>query len=139
MSLIIEKELWNKIIKAQRLTSLEKEMLNEQNKHIKGEKNLFVINIGRLPHNKSYFCIRETASGYYVQSFDTTVLYVSKKTGRLLNVWGGYSRATMVHINKGLDWIRENTDTVPQLKRLSGGRYFSLPLYAGMGKMFKVA
>ena len=121
------------------MTSLEREKKSERNWEVKGQTALHVIEIGRMPHNKSYYCIRETRSGYYVQSFDTTVLYVSKKTGRLLNVWGGYSRATMVHINKGLDWIRENTETVPQLKRLSGGRYFSLPLYAGMGKMFKVA
>ena len=121
------------------MTALEREKRDETRRKVAGETALHLIDIGRMPHNKSYFCIRETANGYYVQSFDTTVLYVSKKTGRLLNVWGGYSRATMVHINKGLDWIRENTETVPQLKRLSGGRYFSLPLYAGMGKMFKVA
>lgn len=109
------------------MTRAERERANEHSRKVAGEKTLTIVELGRMPRNKSYFCIRETTFGYYVQSFDTIVLYVSKKGGRLVNTWGGYTRGTMVHINKALDWIRENTKTVPALKYLSGERYFRLP------------
>ena len=115
------------------MTALEREKRDENKRKVKGQKVLHLVDIGRIPHNKSYFCIRETASGYYVQSFETIVLYISKKDGSLTRCWDGWSRGTMAHMNYGLWWIRTNTKTVPALKRLSGDRYFRLPYrWAGM-------
>lgn len=109
------------------MTALEREKRDENKRKVKGQKVLHIIETGRMPFSKSYYCIRETASGYYVQSFDTIVLYVSKKGGRITNTWGGYTRSTMVHINYALNWIKQNTQTKPERLYLSGEKYCRLP------------
>jgi len=109
------------------MTRAERERANEKNRKVRGQKALHLVEIGRTPCNKSYFCIRETASGYYVQSFETIVLYVSKNGGKITRTWNSYTRATTCHINHALEWIRTNTKTVPALKRLSSERYCCLP------------
>lgn len=109
------------------MTALEREKRDERNWKVKGQTVLHIVDIGRMPHNKSYFCIRETASGYYVQSFNTIVLYVSKNGGKITNTWGGYTRSTMVHINYALEWINKNTQTKPERLYLSGDKYCRLP------------
>ena len=109
------------------MTALEREKRNESKRKVKGEKARHIVDIGRMPHNKSYFCIRETTSGYYVQSFDTIVLYVSKNSGKLTNTWGSDSRATMVHVNYALNWIKQNTQTGPERLYLSSEKYCRLP------------
>lgn len=109
------------------MTRAERERANEHSRKVAGEKTLTIVELGRMPCNKSYFCVRETRNGYYVQSFDTIVLYVSKKDGKITRTWGYYTRATTVHINKALEWIRTNTQTVPALKHLSSERYSRLP------------
>jgi len=109
------------------MTRSEKERADEYKWEVKGQTALHLIEIGRMPHNKSYFCIRETRNGYYVQSFETIVLYVSKNGGRITRTWNSYTRATTCHINHALEWIRTNTKTVPALKRLSSERYCCLP------------
>lgn len=109
------------------MTALEREKKDERNWKVKGEKVLHIVDIGIIPHNKSYFCIRETRNGFYVQSFNTVVLYVSKNGGKITRTWNSYTRATTCHINYALEWIRTNTKTVPALKRLSSERYCCLP------------
>ena len=109
------------------MTALEREKRDENKRKVRGQKVLHLIDTGRVPFSKSYFCIRETAAGYYVQSFETIVLYVSKNGGRLTRCWDYWSRATTAHMNHALDWIRTNTKTVPALKRLSSERYLRLP------------
>ena len=121
------------------MTRLEKERADEYKWKVKGQTALHVIEIGRMPHNKSYFCIRETRNGYYVQSFNTVVLYVSKKDGRLVNTWGSWTRATTVHINKALEWIRQNTQTVPERRYLSSDRYMKLPIHGEAGNLYQIA
>ena len=109
------------------MTRAERERSNEKNRKVRGQKALHLVEIGRMPFNKSYFCIRETASGYYVQSFDTIVLYVSKNGGKLTRTWDDYTRATMVHINYALNWIKQNTQTRPKRLYLSSKNYCHLP------------
>lgn len=109
------------------MTALEREKRDERNWRVKGQTVLHVVDIGRIPHNKSYFCIRETASGYYVQSFNTIVLYVSKNGGKITRCWHGYTRGTMTHINHALWWIKNATNTWPEHHRLSGNQYCCLP------------
>lgn len=109
------------------MTALEREKRDERNWKVKGQIMLHVVEIGRMPHTKSYFCIRETRNGFYVQSFNTVVLYVSKNGGNITRTWNSYTRATTCHINYALEWIRTNTKTVPALKRLSSERYCCLP------------
>ena len=121
------------------MTTLERERRNEAKKEVKGQISLYVVDIGRQPCNKSYFCIRETRCGYYVQSFQTVVLYVSKKSGKITNTWGNYTRGTMVHINKALEWITKNTQTIPQFKRLSGNKYCELPVLRAGAMLYDIA
>jgi hypothetical protein len=109
------------------MTALEREKRDERNRKVKGEKALHIVDIGVIPHNKSYFCIRETASGYYVQSFETIVLYVSKNSGRITRTWNSYTRATTCHINYALNWIEQNTQTKPERLHLSSEKYCRLP------------
>ena len=120
------------------MTQLEREKSNEKKREVKGQTMLHIVEIGRVPHNKSYFCVRETRNGYYLQSFDTIVLYVSKKDGRLTRSWDHYTRATTTHINKALEWIRTNTQTVPEKRRLSGESYANLPMLNALGKLYEV-
>ena len=116
------------------MTRSEKERIQEFNYTIRGQKKVHIVEVGVLPCNKSYCVIRETASGYYIQSFDTIVLYVSKKNGKLVNTWGSYSKATIIHINKALNWIKDNTETMPKRNHLSNDQYCKLSFAPSMGQ-----
>lgn len=109
------------------MTALEREKRDERNWRVKGQTVLHVVDIGRIPHNRSYFCIRETRNGFYVQSFNTVVLYVSKRNGKITRTWNGYSRASLVHINYALWWIKNSTQTWPEHLHLTGDQYYCLP------------
>ena len=115
------------------MTALEREKRSEEKRKVKGQTMLHIVDIGRVPHNKSYFCVRETRNGYYVQSFDTIVLYVSKNGGKIIRTWKGFSRGTISHINHALWWIKNNTETWPEHLYLTGNQYCCLSYrWAGM-------
>ena len=66
---------------------------------------------------KSYYgkaIIIETDDKIYLQSYQTKVLYLDKKTKKIVKLWDGYSRTTQNHINDflklyGFDAINKKT------------------------------
>lgn len=41
----------------------------------------------------------ETANGYFLQSYETIVCYIDKKTNTFYRLWSGYSATTQKHID----------------------------------------
>ena len=112
--------------------SYKEEVKHANEKVINGQTKVHIIRGNNSFNMRGWYYIRETKAGYYIQSFETIVAYVSKKTGRIYNVWGGYSRSTMAHINWALEWIANNTKTRPEKRKLSGNDYYNAPRKTGI-------
>lgn len=52
-----------------------------------------------LPDSNNRAVTIETDDNIYLQSYDTIVCYIVKKSGEFFRMWGGYSVTTMKHIN----------------------------------------
>ena len=99
---------------------------------LKGQKEIYINRGSNSRNMRGWYYIRETKAAYYIQSYDTIVACVSKKTGKVYNTWGGYSRSTMVHINWALEWIASNTKTRPEKRKMSGEDYYNAPRKTGI-------
>lgn len=52
-----------------------------------------------LPNSNNRAVTIETDDNIYLQSYDTIVCYIVKKSGEFVRTWGDYSVTTMKHIN----------------------------------------
>ena len=52
-----------------------------------------------LPDSNNRAVTIETDDTIYLQSYDTVVCYIVKKSGEFVRTWGDYSATTMKHIN----------------------------------------
>lgn len=66
-----------------------------------------------LPNSNNKARVIQTKEGEYLVSYDTTVLFTSKNTGKRYRTWTGWSQTTGRHIKEYCDLTKAEYQVLP--------------------------